>query len=92
MSEHVNENPFLFGKPVQGAFFCNRRKELQHLDRLFRSRNSGWLYAPRRYGKTSLIREAFALLEGDSISTAYVDLWPLTNDADFLFPFMSGIT
>lgn len=91
MTEEVNGNPFLFGKPVQGAYFCNRREELQHLKLLFRGRNSGWLYAPRRYGKTSLIREAFALLEGESILTAYVDLWPLDDDADFVRPFMDGI-
>lgn len=91
MTEEANGNPFLFGKPVQGAYFCNRREELQHLKLLFRGRNSGWLYAPRRYGKTSLIRDAFDLLEGESILTAYVDLWPLDDDADFVLPFMAGI-
>jgi hypothetical protein len=77
---------------VQGEHFCDRREELRRLSTLIQSRNSGWLYAPRRYGKTSLIREAFALAEGGEVATAYVDLWPLQEDADLIRPFMNGIS
>ncbi len=57
-----------------------------------RSPNSGWLYSPRRYGKTSLIREAFALVEDEDLHTAYVDLWPIGGGADLIRPFLAGIS
>jgi uncharacterized protein len=89
-AEPTNENPFLFGKPVQGEHFCNRRDELRRLLALFRSRNSGWLYSPRRYGKTSLIHEAFALAEGESYRTALVDLMVLQAGDDPASVFLAG--
>lgn len=84
-------NPFLFGKPVGGANFCNRREELAALKALYESSNSGWLYSPRRYGKTSLIRESFAQLDDDSISTAYVDFMPVSAGQDVADIYMRGI-
>ena len=84
-------NPFLFGKPVGGANFCNRSKELATLKALYESANSGWLYSPRRYGKTSLIRESFAQLDNDNISTAYVDFMPISAGQDVADVYMRGI-
>ncbi len=87
----MDDNPFLFGKPVGGTFFCDRRRELRRLAVLFRSPNSAWLLSPRRYGKTSLIREAFELAEGESFHTAYVDLYPLQAGRLFVRPLLAGI-
>ena len=84
-------NPFLFGKPVDGEHFCNRRNELRRLRELFASQNSGWLYSPRRYGKTSLIREAFALTDDPDLYTAYVDLLGLQAGLSPAALFLRGI-
>lgn len=84
-------NPFLFGKPVGGANFCNRSNELATLKALYESSNSGWLYSPRRYGKTSLIRESFAQLDDNGIYTAYVDFMPLSAGQDVADVYMRGI-
>jgi uncharacterized protein len=84
-------NPFQFGRPVTGELFCNRRKELAHLQDLFRSRNSGWLYSPRRYGKTSLIKEAFALVEEQGLYTAYVDFMAISSGVPVAELYLRGI-
>ena len=52
------ENPFVYGEVVPAASFVDRVDEL---DRLVRDLGSGqkvFLISPRRYGKSSLIRQA----------------------------------
>ncbi len=83
-------NPFLYGKPVGGEHFCDRHDELQRLVAMARSRNSLWLYSPRRYGKTSLIREAFHHL--DDVETAFIDLYGINDAMEFADAFLAGIT
>lgn len=84
-------NPFLFGKPVGGEHFCNRSKELAELAALYRSANSGWLYSPRRYGKTSLIRESFALVQEKNLFTAYIDLMPVSAGQEAPLLLLEGL-
>ncbi|MBN2718633.1 MAG: ATP-binding protein [Deltaproteobacteria bacterium] len=85
-------NPFLFGKPVGGVNFCNRSTELATLRELYMSANSAWLYSPRRYGKTSLIKESFAQLDAPNIHTAYVDFLPISAGQDVAEVYMRGIS
>ena len=84
-------NPFLYGKPVTGEHFCNRRAELERLVASVRSGNSLWLYSPRRYGKTSLIKEVFALTE-DVRETAFIDLYAVSSSEEFVAAFLRGIS
>ena len=49
-------NPFRFGTVVTGEDFADREKELDELARKLRERVRIFLIAPRRYGKTSLIK------------------------------------
>src|SRR6186997_3334832 len=56
------ENPFVYGEVVPAAAFVDRVDEL---DRLVRDLGSGqkvFLISPRRYGKSSLIRQALDAL------------------------------
>ena len=54
------DNPFVYGEVVPAAAFADRVSEL---DRLVGDLSAGqkvFLISPRRYGKSSLIRQALA--------------------------------
>src|ERR1051325_11350911 len=57
------ENPFVYGEVVPGEAFVDREEEL---DRLVSDLGNGqkvFLISPRRYGKSSLIRQALDSLK-----------------------------
>lgn len=51
------ENPFYFGSEVYDNDFCNRTEDLNELQKDINSGLNVLLYAPRRFGKTSLIKK-----------------------------------
>src|ERR1700693_5732959 len=66
------ENPFVYGEVVPAASFVDRVEEL---DRLVRDLGSGqkvFLISPRRYGKSSLIRQALRACARSGALTAEV--------------------
>jgi hypothetical protein len=52
-------NPFALGGVVRGKQFAGRTHEVERLRQLARAGERVYVFAPRRYGKTSLLREAF---------------------------------
>lgn len=52
-------NPFALGGVVRGKQFAGRQREVERLRQLAMAGERIYLFAPRRYGKTSLLREAF---------------------------------
>ena len=75
------ENPFTFGKVVEEQSFCNRKKETVELKKYIHDSHSVWLYSPRRYGKTSLVKKVFNELS--DIKTLYFDFYNVTTVDDF---------
>ncbi|RLD49644.1 MAG: hypothetical protein DRJ05_20675 [Bacteroidetes bacterium] len=75
------KNPFKFGKIVTGNNFCNRKQELKEVKQYISDGYSVWLYSPRRYGKSSLIKKAFSELE--NIKLVYLDLYNISSIDDF---------
>ncbi len=75
------ENPFVFGKVVNKNNFCNRKEEIIQLKKYISNSFSVWLFAPRRYGKTSLIQRVFK--ETKNIKTIYFDLYNIQSLDDF---------
>jgi hypothetical protein len=65
-------NPFSLGL-VTGERFCNRVAEIEQLSGNMRSGIHTVVYAPRRYGKSSLARVVMDRLEGEMVGI-YVDL------------------
>src|SRR5262245_14673502 len=68
----MNVNPFVYGEIVPGESFVDREVEL---DRLIADLGNGqkvFLISPRRYGKSSLVRQALAALARRGVLT--VDL------------------
>ena len=74
-------NPFILGL-AEGENFCDREKELADLLQFARNGQKCVFYSPRRYGKSSMIKQVLATLEGEGFLTAYADLFPVTSERD----------
>lgn len=75
------KNPFVFGKIVDHSNFCNRKNELKELKTAIENNYSTWLFAPRRYGKSSLVKKVFS--EVEDVKTIYLDLYNIKSVDDF---------
>ncbi len=78
------DNPFVYGEVVPGAAFVDREVEL---DRLITDLGGGqkvFLISPRRYGKSSLIRQALAALSRRAILTVEVTVSSYSSYLAFL--------
>ncbi|HMD37028.1 MAG TPA: hypothetical protein VKH42_18770, partial [Vicinamibacterales bacterium] len=80
----VTENPFVYGEVVPPAAFVDRVLEL---DRLVRDLGAGqkvFLISPRRYGKSSLIRRALAIVRRRGVLTVDVTVSSFSSYVAFL--------
>lgn len=78
-------NPFYFGNEVYGDDFCNRLYELKELKRSVVSGQNLLLYAPRRFGKTSLLKRLIQELSKDNrYKTIYIDLFSISTVEEFI--------
>lgn len=77
-------NPFRFEGPIDPADLLGRAAEVRHLVELALERRIVSLAAPRRYGKTSLLRAAGQRLAFDAgFLVVHVDLLGLAGPDDF---------
>lgn len=86
-------NPFLISGYYGPEYFCDRETESKKLsDALFNGRNVT-LVAPRRMGKTGLIKNVFhSLNEGkEDIVTFYMDIFATHNLTDFVNLFANTV-
>jgi len=76
------QNPFIYGEVVPGPAFVDRESELQRLIDDLGAGQKVFLISPRRYGKSSLIRQALGALTAAvsspsrSPSAATARTWP----------------
>lgn len=71
----IKGNPFLFGQTVEKTCFFDRSEEQASLRSSFISGQNTILIAPRRYGKSSLIRKVLNDLQREGYFHAYIDLF-----------------
>ena len=67
-------NPFVYDRPVVPQDLVDREPELQLILNLAESGQSARLSAPRRFGKTTLVRKAIVEVEKQGLVGVYVDL------------------
>jgi len=85
-------NPFYFGNEVYNDDFCNRIQELAELKKDCASGQNLLLYAPRRFGKTSLLKKLKQDLEkNDEYKIIYVDLFSVSSVEEFIQKYFSLI-
>jgi uncharacterized protein len=79
------ETPFKFGKVVTELEFTNRTKEIRHLQNNFQAGTNTILISPRRWGKSSLVKKAAALLQkkNKKILFCMIDLFNIRSEEQF---------
>ena len=86
------KNPFVYGETVSGDNFCNRKKEIKELSEDIKNSQNIIIFSPRRYGKTSLIKEVLRKTKVKGILTFYIDLYPAINKNKFIEIYASAIS
>lgn len=85
----MRENPFFYGSVVSGNHFCNRTKELQELIYNMQSGLNLFLYAPRRFGKTSLVLKA---IKQSNMEYIFLDFMSLIDERGFINEYFNAIS
>src|SRR6185503_20904084 len=78
------ENPFVYGEVVSAATFVNRVVELDRLIGDLTAAQKIFLISPRRYGKSSLIRQALMSLAKTGTLTVEVTVSSFSSYVAFL--------
>ena len=85
-------NPFLIEGYYSPEYFCDRKHETAALVSALENDRNVTLIAPRRMGKSGLIKNVFhELQQGDEFKCAYIDLFGTQNLAEFVRAFASGV-
>ena len=77
-------NPFSYGGVVSGSYFFNRTIEIGKLKTDLKNNNNVILYAPRKYGKTSLVTKVLDELETENYNTIYLDFFNVIDKNKFI--------
>ena len=77
-------NPFSYGTIVKGDHFYDRKEECDRIVSTLSNGNNLVLFAPRRYGKTSLVFRAIEELEKKGITCIYFDFLPVYSLETFV--------
>ena len=78
------DNPFTFGKVVSGDSFTDREEELREITADILASQNIFLYSPRRYGKTSLMKKIMAKIKDDNVIKIYVDFFQVYSRKRFI--------
>src|SRR5437660_1724716 len=75
-------NPFITDAPLPPDHLIGREAEWRHLLELVEGGHSARLSAPRRYGKTTILKKVAIEAERIDISPVYVDLFGVLSSAE----------
>lgn len=84
-------NPFRFGSIVRGDFFYDRVEESERIVSTLANGNNMVLFAPRRYGKTSLVFKVMADMEAMGFTCIYFDFLPVYSIESFIVSYIHAI-
>ena len=79
----MDNNPFRFGSSVLAQNFVNRESEKKQLITNFGSSINTVILSPRRWGKTSLVKEVIRLNQDKNISFCFIDLFFVRSEEEF---------
>ncbi|MDR0814831.1 MAG: ATP-binding protein [Bacteroidales bacterium] len=77
-------NPFSYGTVARGDNFYDRKVECTRIVETLSGGNNLVLYAPRRFGKTSLVFKAIERLERQGFICIYFDFMPVFSPESFV--------
>lgn len=84
-------NPFKYGSIVRGEQFYDREAETDKIMDTLVAGNNVVLFAPRRFGKTSLTFKVIDLLEKKGYICIYFDFMPVYSIQSFLKLFVDAV-
>ena len=84
------DNPFLIRGYAGPEYFCDRATETQQLVSAISNGRDVTLVAPRRYGKTGLVLNAFRILE-KTHATVYLDIFAIEDLTSFVQTFATAV-
>ena len=87
----VTDNPFVYGEVVPAAAFVDRLVELDRLVRDLTAAQKVFLISQRRYGKSSLIRRALAVMSRRQALTVELTVSSFSSYVAFLEGFARAI-
>lgn len=83
------KKPFHYGGTVDKQYFCNRTKEIQELKTDIDTGLNVLLYAPRRFGKTSLVLHMLRQTEYQYI---FLDFMSIVDEHEFINQYFNAIS
>jgi hypothetical protein len=84
-------NPFVYGEVVPLSAFVDRTDELRRLTRDLAEGQKVFLISPRRYGKSSLIRQAMRALDRDGVQILELTVSSYSSYVAFLEGFAEAL-
>lgn len=83
---NIKTSPFIYGQVVDKEHFTNRERELEQLKRNLQQGIHTMIIAPRRWGKTSLVKRAIEEIRNANkeIIAVELDLFSVGNEKEFL--------
>ncbi|MEJ2703433.1 MAG: hypothetical protein P8Z79_13420 [Sedimentisphaerales bacterium] len=87
------KNPFVYQGLALNNSFCNRRQEIEKILSYAQTSNNLLLYSHRRYGKSSLIVNAFKKIkeQGHDINVMHIDLFGTLSEREFCATLYRGL-
>lgn len=86
---NIDKKPFYYGGVVSDNHFCNRNKELKELKNDMDSGLNILLYAPRRFGKTSLVLKS---VRESGYNYIFLDFMSIVDEEEFINEYFNAIT
>ncbi|MBQ9440199.1 MAG: ATP-binding protein [Paludibacteraceae bacterium] len=84
-------NPFNYVSIAQGDNFYDRKEETKHIVSTLSGGNNVVMFAPRRYGKTSLVFKVMQELEKQGIDCVYIDLMTIYSLESFAEIYLNAL-
>lgn len=85
------KNPFKFDVEVAGDFFCGRRNEIAELVEYINDETNIIMFAKRRIGKSSLLKEVFTHHLNKNILHTHIDIYSISNVRELYQRLVRGI-
>ncbi|WP_457593370.1 AAA family ATPase [Hydrogenimonas sp.] len=84
-------NPFRFDVEVSGSYFCGREEEIEMILEYIKNQTNLIMFAKRRVGKSSLIKEIFEHRLEKGMLYAHVDIYAVSNIRELYERLRAGI-
>ena len=87
----IMENPFVFGRAAEGAYFTDRIEDARRLSANLTHGIHTILISPRRWGKTSLVKKVINETDRPDIKFVFIDIFDCKSEYDFYHSFANEI-